>query len=64
MGNALLALNSTTKYFLPPRMTKAQRNAIGSPAQGSTVYQTDGGNSGLRYYDGGWKKVSDDSDDS
>jgi len=32
---------STTKGFLPPRMTTAQKNAIGTPAAGLMVYDTD-----------------------
>jgi hypothetical protein len=53
-----LDMESTTSAFLPPRMTKAQRNAIPSPAPGSVVYQTDAGNNGLRYYDGtNWNKM-------
>src|SRR5258708_7832684 len=40
--SALLDLSSTSKGFLPPRMTAAQRTAIALPAQGLLVYQTDG----------------------
>lgn len=39
---ALLQLVSTTKGFLPPQMTKAQRDAIGTPPDGLMLYQTDG----------------------
>ncbi|MEI6616266.1 MAG: hypothetical protein WCL59_06760, partial [Cyanobium sp. ELA507] len=39
---AVLELASTTKGFLPPRMTQAQRTAMVSPAAGLLVYQTDG----------------------
>jgi hypothetical protein len=43
-GNALvygeLNMNSTTKGFLPPRMTTTQKNAIASPAAGLQVYDT------------------------
>lgn len=41
-ASALFQMDSTTKGFLPPRMTAAQRGAIASPAQGLIVYQTDG----------------------
>ena len=40
--SALLDLSSSTKGFLPPRMTAAQRAAVVLPAQGLVVYQTDG----------------------
>ena len=41
-ASALLQIDSTTKGFLPPRMTAAQRAAISTPAEGLIVYQTDG----------------------
>lgn len=41
-NSAQLAVDSTTKGFLCPRMTSAQRTAISSPAIGLQVYQTDG----------------------
>ena len=41
-ATAVLEVASTTKGFLFPRMTEEQRNAIGSPATGLMVYQTDG----------------------
>lgn len=37
---ALLQVNSTTKGFLPPRMTNAQMLAIAAPAVGLVVYDT------------------------
>jgi predicted heme/steroid binding protein len=40
-ASALFQMDSTTKGFLPPRMTAAQRGAISSPAQGLIVYQVD-----------------------
>lgn len=39
-ASAVLQADSTTKGFLPPRMTEAQRLAIASPAVGLMVYQT------------------------
>jgi hypothetical protein len=36
-ASALLSMSSTTKGFLPPVMTKTQRNAISSPASGLLV---------------------------
>jgi hypothetical protein len=40
-ASALFQMDSTTKGFLPPRMTAAQRGSISSPAEGLIVYQTD-----------------------
>ena len=40
-ASAILQVTSTTKGFLPPRMTNAQRTAISSPAIGLIVYCTD-----------------------
>lgn len=40
VASSLLTLASTTKGFLPPRMTTAQRDAIVSPAEGLVVYNT------------------------
>jgi hypothetical protein len=40
--SAVLDLVSTTKGFLFPRMTEAERGLIGAPATGLMVYQTDG----------------------
>lgn len=42
VASAVLQVDSTTKGFLPPRMTVLQRLAITSPAIGLMVYQTDG----------------------
>lgn len=38
--SALLDLTSTTKAFLPPRMTTVQRDAIASPVAGMVVFNT------------------------
>ena len=40
-ASAILDAVSTTKGFLPPRMTTVQRNAIAAPAAGLMVYDTD-----------------------
>jgi hypothetical protein len=45
-ASAALDLTSTTKGFLPPRMTAAQQNAITAPAQGLMVYCTNCGTNG------------------
>ncbi len=39
-SSAALDVNSSSKGFLVPRMTEAQRNAIASPAAGLVVYNT------------------------
>jgi len=56
-ASAILQADSTTKGFLPPRMTTTQINAIASPANGLEVYNTT-----LAcpcFYDGtAWRKVS------
>lgn len=56
-ATALLDITSTTQGVLFPRMTTAQINAIASPANGLTVYNTT--LLVLCFYDGtGWRKVS------
>ncbi|MBP7167854.1 MAG: tail fiber domain-containing protein [Bacteroidia bacterium] len=45
--SSILELNSVTKGFLAPRMTKAQRDAIVNPAVGLMIYQT---NNSAGYY--------------
>jgi hypothetical protein len=39
-ASSILDLTSTTKGFLPPRMTTTQKNAISTPAAGLQVYDT------------------------
>lgn len=39
--NAILDVTSTTKAFMPPRMTTTQKNAIAIPTAGMVVYDTD-----------------------
>lgn len=39
-AKAVLDASSTTKGFLPPRMTEAQRDAITSPTEGLIIYNT------------------------
>lgn len=48
-ASSVLDVKSTSKGFLAPRMTGAQRVAISSPAEGLMVYQTDG-TKGFYYY--------------
>jgi len=40
-SSSQLEVSSTTKGFLPPRMTTSQRDAISSPATGLLIYNTD-----------------------
>lgn len=57
-GSSLLDVTSTTKGVLIPRMTKAQRDGIVSPATGLLVYQTNN-TPGFYYYSGSaWTAVS------
>jgi hypothetical protein len=50
-SSAMLEVKSTTKGFLPPRVTATEKGGIVSPATGLIVYQTDG-TKGFYYYDG------------
>lgn len=50
-ASSVLDVTSTSKGFLAPRMTSAQRTAIASPATGLMVFQTDG-TVGFYYYNG------------
>lgn len=52
IASAVLAANSTTKGFLPPRMTGTQAEAIAAPAEALMVYATDG--SGVTITSKGW----------
>ena len=49
-GSALLHLSSTTRGFLPPSMTAAQRDAISTPSSGLTVYNSE--TNKIQYYNG------------
>ena len=52
-SSAILDASSTTKGFLPPRMTYAQKMAIASPPQGLMIYCTNCGTNGEpEYYNG------------
>ncbi|WP_269008739.1 beta strand repeat-containing protein [Aquirufa antheringensis] len=64
-----LEINSTTKGFLPPRMTIAERSVLDGTnlvpnrsekiPQGTTIYCTNCGNGELQVYDGlGWRNVA------
>lgn len=51
-ASALLNISSTSKGFLPPRMTATQAEAIVSPAEGLMIYSTNG--SGSTITSKGW----------
>jgi hypothetical protein len=52
-GSAILDVSSTTKGFLPPRMTYAQKAAIAGPVAGLMVYCTNCGTAGeLQVFNG------------
>jgi uncharacterized protein (TIGR02145 family) len=52
LPSAALEVESTTKGFLPPRMTKAQMKAIVNPAEGLIVYCTDCIPKCMHFYNG------------
>lgn len=54
-ASAAAQIDSTTKGFLPPRMTTAQRDAIATPATGLLIWNTT--TNSLNYYDGAWQVV-------
>ena len=56
ISSAKLQINSTTQGVLLPRMTTAQINAIVSPVQGLTVFNTDLNT--LCFYTTSWQKVT------
>jgi len=49
-GSAILDVKSTTKGFLPPRLSNTQRGSIPSPTAGLFIYNTD--NNCIQYYTG------------
>jgi uncharacterized protein (TIGR02145 family) len=48
--SAALHIESTTRGFLPPRLSNSQRDAISSPAEGLTLYNTN--NKCLEFWNG------------
>jgi hypothetical protein len=55
--DAVIKLDSTTKGFLPTRMTETQKNAISTPSIGLMIYQTDGTEGIYQYKSTGWAIV-------
>ena len=49
-ASAILDVESSNKGFLPPRLTKAERNSISSPEPGLFIYNTE--DNCLQYYTG------------
>jgi hypothetical protein len=56
--SSVFQIDSTTKGFLPPRMTSAEKLAITSPATGLIIYQTDGTEGIYIKTSGGWKSLT------
>jgi hypothetical protein len=54
--SALFEVKSTTKGFLPPRMTTTQKNAIASPAAGLVVFDVTLGK--LCVYSTTWQTIT------
>jgi len=54
-ATAALTLTSTTRGFLPPRMTTTQKNAISSPAAGLQVYDSTTNRAAV--YTSAWENV-------
>lgn len=58
-ASAALDVTSTTQGFLPPRMTKVQRDAIATPAEGLMISCTDCSVKGLhQYINGAWQAMT------
>lgn len=57
-ASSVLDVKSTSKGFLAPRMTAAQRVAIASPADGLLVYQTDGIKGFYLYISSAWNLLA------
>lgn len=58
VASSILTINSTTKGFLPPRGTNAQRLAITSPAVGLIFYCTDATEGLYIYTSTGWRSLT------
>jgi hypothetical protein len=57
-ASAALDVQSTTQGMLVPRMTKAQRDLVATPATGLLIYQTDN-TPGFYFYNGAWTSLND-----
>jgi hypothetical protein len=56
-SSAALEVTSSTKGFLPPRMTTSQRDAISSPENGLIIYNSTTGKLNIRE-NGNWSELS------
>ena len=56
VASAQLEITSTTRGFLPPRMTTTQRNAIATPAEGLVIYNTT--TQKLNLYTTAWEAIT------
>ncbi len=59
--SAALEIESTSKGFLPPRMTQAQMFAISGAVEGLMVFCTDCSPKGVYFYNSGWVSASSTS---
>ena len=58
-NSSILELSSTSQGFLPPRMTKAQRDLITDPAEGLIVYCNNCECKGFHFYNGtAWREFN------
>lgn len=56
-SKAKFQIDSTTKGFLPPRMTATQRDAISSPPDGLIIYNTDASKMNV-YESSAWREIA------
>ena len=61
VASSILTINSTTKGFLPPRMTTTERNAIATPATGLTLYNTTTNTLDIRSSASVWNKFGSET---
>ncbi|MFM6925562.1 MAG: tail fiber domain-containing protein, partial [Ferruginibacter sp.] len=61
-ASAMLDIKTNTKGLLIPRLTKAEKNAVASPATGLLIYQTGPDSTGFYYYQNlRWNWLSDNA---
>jgi hypothetical protein len=57
-ASSLLDISSTSKGFLPPKLTNAQMNAVNSPTAGLVIYNTDA-SANYMYNGSNWNSLED-----